>query len=155
MKNIFGALPEFFKDEKKLREIWSNPKTREIFLRELGKKGFDESQLKQLQELVDAKDSDLFDVFEYVAFGRKPITRHERVAKARKQIFDDVDEETREFLEFVLNTYERDGYEALKEANLPEFLKLKYGSPMDAQNIFGDLSRIQKQYHYVQSVLYE
>ena len=154
LKNIFGTLPEFFKDEKKLREIWSNPKTREIFLRELDKKGFDESQLKQLQELVDAKDSDLFDVFEYVAFDRKPLSRHERVARAKRRIFDDVDEKTREFLEFVLNAYERDGYEALKETNLPEFLKLKYGSPMDAQNIFGDLYKVQNKYYSLQEILY-
>ena len=30
MENLFGAMPEFFKDEDQLRAIWSDPATRNI-----------------------------------------------------------------------------------------------------------------------------
>ncbi len=39
LESLFGTLPEFFKDEDELREIWSKPDTRRALLRSLEGKG--------------------------------------------------------------------------------------------------------------------
>ncbi len=154
LKNIFGQLPGFFKDENKLREIWSNPKTREIFMGELGQLGYDNDQMRELAKLINAENSDLFDVFEYIAFDKKPLTRGERILKAKDRIFEDVDDETKEFLEFVLSAYHKDGYETLADEKLSTFLTLKYGSTIEAQNIFGDLGSVRNSFYSLQEYLY-
>ena len=40
LESLFGVLPEFFRDEESLREIWSNPETRKKLLEGLSDKGF-------------------------------------------------------------------------------------------------------------------
>ena len=155
LKNIFGKLPEFFKDENKLREIWANPKTREIFMKELSEFGYDKDQLREFAKLVHAENSDLFDVFEYIAFDKKPLTRGERILKIKNKVFEGVDEKTREFLEFVLNAYHKDGYETLSENSFPTFLELKYGSLMEAQSVFADLESVKDRFLKLQEELYK
>ena len=60
------SLPEFFSSEAELREVWSNPITRKTLLGRLSEVGFSEGDLKEIQTLIDADNSDLFDVLEYV-----------------------------------------------------------------------------------------
>jgi len=45
MKNLFGELPKFFKDEEELRKLWSNPKTRKELLQKLGEAGLSRVRL--------------------------------------------------------------------------------------------------------------
>src|SRR3989344_350832 len=77
MDNMFGAMPEFFKNEEELRKIWSNPTTRNAFLEKIAEKGFGKDELETLQKLIDAEQSDLFDVLTYISFLTKPISRVE------------------------------------------------------------------------------
>ena len=42
---LFGKLPEFFKDEKELRTLWSLPDTRAELLRRLAERGFGPEQM--------------------------------------------------------------------------------------------------------------
>jgi type I restriction enzyme R subunit len=67
MESLFGRLPEFFKDEAQLRELWSAPDTRRVLLLGLAEKGFGHEQLVEMQKIIDAEKSDLFDVLAYVA----------------------------------------------------------------------------------------
>jgi type I restriction enzyme, R subunit len=55
-------LPEFFKDEAELRALWSAPDTRKKLLQGLAEKGFGRDQLAEMQKIIDAEKSDLFDV---------------------------------------------------------------------------------------------
>ena len=55
-------LPEFFKDKEELRSIWSSPDTRRKLLDGLAEKGFGQEQLLEMQKIIDAEKSDLFDV---------------------------------------------------------------------------------------------
>src|SRR5690606_33871407 len=80
---LFGALPEFFRDEDQLREIWSNPETRKALLQGLAEKGFGREALAEMQKAIEAEDSDLYDVLAYVAYTRAPVTRIERASRAR------------------------------------------------------------------------
>ena len=83
MEMLFGKLPEFFKNEAELRALWSAPDTRKKLLQGLAEKGFGNEQLAEMQKIIDAEKSDLFDVLAYVAYALPPLTREERAAKAK------------------------------------------------------------------------
>lgn len=154
MQNLFGALPEHFKNEAELRRIWSNPATRKALLAKLEEAGYDREVLATLQRLVNAEKSDLFDVLEYVAFAIKPITRESRVAAAKKVIFAKIDRPHQEFLDFVLTKYIETGVDELDDAMLPRLLELKYRSLADATEVLGDVKSIRQTFIEFQEHLY-
>ena len=83
LEALFGALPEFFKDEDELRRIWSAPDTRKKLLAGLADKGFGREPLAEMQKIIEAENSDLFDVLAYVAFAAEPVTRAARADAAK------------------------------------------------------------------------
>lgn len=128
---LYGKLPELFKSEHELRQIWSNPLTRKVLLEKLDDAGFGKEELTTLQKIIDAEKSDLFDVLEFISFSAKPITREERVASAQQNIFALLDNHQKEFLEFVLTKYIETGVEELDQEKLPHLLELKYHAVSD------------------------
>ena len=92
MDNMFGAMPEFFKSEEELRKIWSDPVTRKAFLEKIGALGYGKDELEMLQKMIDAEQSDLFDVLNYVSFLTPTISRTERVLQSKEKIFEGLDE---------------------------------------------------------------
>src|SRR5665811_469522 len=82
MEALFGKLPGFFKDEAELRALWSRPDTRKKLLEGLAEKGFGKDQLSEMQTIINAENSDLFDVLAHVAYAQVPLTREERAARA-------------------------------------------------------------------------
>jgi len=155
LKSLFGALPEFFKDENELRKIWSNPITRKAFLEKLFDAGYGKDELVTLQKLINAEKSDLFDVLEYISFAIKPITREERVAQAQTKIFERLDNKQKEFIEFVLSKYIESGVEELDQEKLPDLLTLKYQAIRDAEEILGGVDNIRTTFIGFQKYLYE
>jgi type I restriction enzyme R subunit len=143
LHNLFGKLPEFFKNEDELRKIWSNPITRRALLDKLADAGYGMNELKTLQQLINAENSDIFDVLEYISFAIKPISRGERVAKAQLNIFKSLDNNQKEFLEFVLSKYVETGIEELDQEKLPTLLKIKYFAIKDATELLGGVDRIR------------
>lgn len=154
MQNMFGELPSLFKSEEALRKIWSDPSTREVFLNKISEMGYDKEKLESLQKLIDAENSDLFDVLAYVSFALKPISREERVAKAKGEILSGLDEKQKEFLLFVLSKYIDEGVEELSEEKLPKLLNLKYQSVADAEEELGDAEKIRATFIEFQKYLY-
>jgi len=154
LKNMFGELPKFFKNEDQLRRIWESPMTRKALLLKLANAGYGMNELKTLQKLIGAENSDLFDALEYIAFAIKPISREERVAKSQHQIFEDLDYRQKEFLEFVLTKYIESGVEELAQEKLPALLKLKYNEVADATKILGGASKIKNTFVGFQKELY-
>lgn len=155
MKNLYGDLPKYFGSEEGLRKIWSHPVTRRVFLEQIAAKGYGKDELETLQKMIDAQDSDLFDVLAYVAYAIPPVTREDRVVKHKKVIYDDLDEEQREFLDFVLEKYIDKGVEELDEEKLPILLNLKYHAIADAEKILGGVDNIRNTYFEFQKRLYE
>jgi len=143
LHNLFGKLPEFFKDEDELRKIWSNPITRKALLDKLAEAGYGMNELKKLQQYIYAENSDIFDVLEYISFAIKPISREQRVARAQFDIFKSLDNNQKEFLEFVLSKYVETGIEELDQEKLPDLLKIKYSAITDATELLGGVSRIR------------
>ena len=154
IKELFGKLPEFYDSEQQLRDIWSDPETRKSLLIKLDEAGYGVEALKTLRDLVANPKSDLFDVLEYVSFEVSPITREERVRAAEPGIYENLNPQQREFVEFVLSRYIETGVEVLDRELLPELLKLKYEAIPDAIAILGSGEIIQKTFTEFQKHLY-
>ncbi|MCK4982334.1 MAG: hypothetical protein KAS17_05395, partial [Victivallaceae bacterium] len=143
LQNLFGELPNFFKDEEELRTIGSKPDTRKTLLDSLKEAGFGKDSLNTLKQLIDAEQSDLFDVLEYVFNSDiEPITREARVAAAQTDIFATLNDKQKEFLEFVLSKYIDTGVGELAQDKLPILLTNKYQSLEDAKEVLGDVKNI-------------
>ena len=156
LNNLFGALPEFFKNEGELKKIWSNPITRKTLLQKLDDAGYGKDQLTALQKLVDAEKSDLFDVLEYVFNSENKImTREERVLATQATIFALLNDKQKEFIDFVLSKYIESGFEELDQEKLPILLTNKYQTFEDAGLELGDLSKVKDLFIGFQSHLYQ
>jgi type I restriction enzyme R subunit len=156
LNNLFGTLPEFFKSEEELRKIWSSPITRKTLLQKLDDAGYGKDELTSLQKLVDAEKSDLFDVLEYVFNSNsKPMTREARVAATKATIFALLNEQQKEFIEFVLSKYIETGVEELDQEKLPLLLTNKYQTFEDAGSVLGDLSMVKDLFIGFQQYLYQ
>ena len=156
VKKLFKtvSLPKFFENEEELKKLWSSPITRKELLIKLEENGFSKDKLKEIQDIINANDSDLFDVLEYVAYNVKPITRLERVERAEKKIHSQLDENQKDFIDFVLSRYVEGGVEELDDNVLSKHLKLKYKEIYDAENVLGDLDLVKKTFIEFQKNLY-
>jgi type I restriction enzyme R subunit len=155
LRSLYGKLPEFFKDENELREIWSVPSTRKLFLEKLEEAGYGKNELLNLQKLINAEKSDLYDVLEYVSFAIQPITREERVNNSKNLIFYGLGDTQKEFIDFVLAKYVESGVEELDQEKLPSLLELKYHSISDAETELGELEIVKDTFIAFQKYLYE
>jgi type I restriction enzyme R subunit len=126
MEMLFGKLPEFFSSEEELRLLWSSPDTRRRLLEGLAEKGFGKDQLAEMQKIIDAEKSDLFDVLAHVAYALAPLSREERAAKAKIEISTHFNSKQQVFLDFVLSHYVSVGVEELDQTKLSPLLRLKY-----------------------------
>lgn len=154
VENLYGVLPAFFKSEEELRKIWSSPVTRKGLLEELEKAGFGMEELAIAQSLINAENSDLLDVLEYIAFMQPPISREARVARAQSEIFSPLNNEQKQFIEFVLSKYIESGVEELDQEKLPHLLTLKYKAIEDAKSLLGAIDGIRNLFIEFQGRLY-
>ncbi len=138
VQRLFGELPQLFKDEDELRQIWSAPETRKALLDKLAEKGFRGEQLDAMRKLIDAEKSDLFDVLAYIAYLLPPITRQDRVETRRSANSAPYDAKLRTFLNFVLAQYVEQGDEELSADKLGNLLVLKYHTVSDAAAELGE-----------------
>jgi type I restriction enzyme R subunit len=156
MEELFGKLPEFFKNEDELRAIWSIPDTRKKLLQGLAEKGFGHDQLEEMQRIIDAEKSDLFDVLAHVAYALPPLTREERAASAKVIISTHFNSKQRVFLHFVLSHYVNVGVGELDQEKLTPLLRLKYhDSIADAVADLGRADEIGKIFSGFQKYLYQ
>ncbi|EKD44178.1 MAG: hypothetical protein ACD_71C00218G0003 [uncultured bacterium (gcode 4)] len=156
IRNLFDTvLPDFFKSESELREIWSDPLTRKAFLDKISDAGCDREKLLVLQKMIDAEKSDLFDVLAYFSFSLKPITRSKRVEEAKSDIYQELSDKQKEFLDFVLSKYVENGVDTLDESKLANLILLKYNAFADAERVFGGVDRIRSTFFRFQKHLYQ
>ena len=156
MEMLFGKLPDFFQSEAELRKLWSAPDTRAKLLQGLAEKGFGHDQLAEMQKIIEAEKSDLFDVLAYVAYAMAPLTRAERADHARVYINSAFSTKQQAFLEFVLQHYVAVGVEELNQEKLTPLLRLKYqDSISDAIADLGKPEQIGQVFAGFQRHLYE
>ena len=154
IQRLFGDLPELFKDEDELRRLWGRPDTRQKLLEGLEEKGYGTEQLAEVGRLIEAGNSDLYDVLAYIAFNLAPVTRAERVDAHKERIFQGHDYRQQEFLRFVLDHYVAQGVSELDTAKLPQLIELKYHSLGDAVQELGPVREIRAAFVDFQQYLY-
>jgi len=156
LESLFGVLPEFFKDEDELREIWSDPATRKALLAGLADKGFGREALAEMQKAIEAENSDLFDVLAYVAYTRAPVSREDRAVLAKAGINASYKSNRQlAFLDFVLSHYVAEGVDELDLDKLPPLLRLKYHAIADAAADLGTPEQIRQVFVGFQKYLYQ
>ena len=144
----------FSRVKKNFEKFGPSPTTRKVFLDKIAEKGFGKDELETLQKMIDAEQSDLFDVLTYIQFCTKPISRVERVEQSKDKIFEGLDEKQKEFLDFVLSKYEEKGVEELDEEKLPVLLNLKYHAIANAEQSLGNVDSIRSIFFNFQKALY-
>jgi type I restriction enzyme R subunit len=154
LRSLFGTLPELFKSEDELRTIWSKPDTRKKLLEELTEKGFAKQQLTEFQKILNAENSDLYDVLAYIAFHSDILERATRADKAKIHL-DNYDPKQQEFLNFVLSQYVKQGVEELDDTKIGDLLVLKYHAIADAKKELGDIATIRNTFIGFQTYLYD
>jgi type I restriction enzyme R subunit len=156
MEMLFGKLPEFFNNEAELRALWSAPDTRAKLLHGLAEKGFGRDQLAEMQKIIDAEKSDLFDVLAHVAYALPTLSREDRAAQARVEINTHFNSKQQAFLDFVLSHYVIVGVEELDQEKLTPLLRLKYhNSIADAVADLGKPEETGKVFAGFQKYLYQ
>ena len=151
---MFGELPELFKDEDELRSLWSDPDTRRALLERLAERGYDGLVLMQIKDAINAQDSDIYDVLGHIAYSRNMMTRAHRAEVGKRRIDVAYDEKIVTFLDFVLGHYVNNGVESLDRSQLPDYLKLKYGTLAEGSAALGGMEQVIDAYIGFQRQLY-
>ncbi len=154
LRQLYGDLPGLFEDEQQLRQLWSAPDTRRHLLDRLRDRGYGPEQLAELSKLVDAEDSDVYDVLAHIAYAAPTLTRSERVSAHESEILSPHEEQMQEFLRFVLDQYVAEGVGELDGDKLPALISLKYATPHDAVKVLGDIDGIRNAFIGFQKHLY-
>lgn len=154
LERLFGDLSGIVGGEDQLRSMWSDPDSRERLLEQLADRGYDGDRLNDIRRLVDAPDSDLFDVLSYILFTNPPKTRHERADYARSGSIRDAAHETKELLLAILTSYEERGESELATKKLGAFLAARYGSVSEGKAKLGGLPTIKEAFLKMQETLY-
>ena len=154
LERLFGDLAGIVADEDQLRAVWSDPDNRERFLDQLSDRGYDADRLNDIRRLVDAADSDLFDVLSYIMFTNPPRTRHERADNVRSDGMTDADGEMKDLLLAILGAYEARGESELATKKLGTFLTARYGSVSEGKKKLGGLAAVKDAFRSMQKTLY-
>ena len=155
MEHLFGDLQSLVTTEDELRATWSDPEARVLFIRRLLEAGYGPDRLEDMKRLIDAPDSDVFDVLAHVRFALAPLARTERAEAARDSGLGGYEEEMRQFLDYVLRAYEMHGIDELAPGKIADFLRVRYGGTNDAKRRLGSVAEIKDAFVSIQRHLYE
>lgn len=154
---LIGILGKFYNNEEGLREIWSNPKNRKEMLQKLSYMQIDESQLNDLKVIFEAEDSDIYDVLTHISFNLNIKTRAERVLHVENSEFVEKfhNEKAKEFIEFILERYKKDGVKELDEDKLGKLVDLSgLGTVREVAQNFGGIPQMREEYFELQREIY-
>ena len=120
----------------------------------LAQRGYDAGNLAELRRLIDATDSDLFDVLAYIRFTTPPQTRTARADRVRSEELGKTTDDMREFLLGVLKAYEAHGETELVPNKIGDMLTARYGSLSDVRAKLGGVPKIRRAFVDLQRGLY-
>lgn len=154
IQRMYGELPDLFKDEEELRELWGNPDTRKALLEGLADRGYDALILSQIQDCIKAENSDLFDVLAHISYNTTPITREERAERGKAVVASSYEEKLAAFLTFVLGHYVEEGVQDLSRDKLSDYLTIQFGSQVTGAKELGGIDKAIESYIGFQAHLY-
>ncbi|WDR07428.1 DEAD/DEAH box helicase family protein [Devosia rhodophyticola] len=153
-ERLFGDLSGLILDEDALRAEWSDPDRREKLIEVLADRGYDADKLNDMRQMIDAPDSDLFDVLAYIRFTIPAKTRAQRAEAVTNGALAATEDEMHEFLIGVLQAYAAHGESELSLSKLSSFLTARYGTLADAKSRLGNTEEIRNAFVNVQHELY-
>lgn len=154
---LIGVLGKYYNDEDGLREIWSNPINRKELLYKLKEMNIDEAQLNDLKQIFDAEDSDIYDVLAHLSFNMDIKSRSERVIAVENSAFVEKyhNEKAKQFIEFILERYRKDGVKELDEDKLGKLVDLSgLGTIREVAANFGGIAQMGDEYFELQKEIY-
>jgi type I restriction enzyme R subunit len=154
MEQLFGDLSALLIDEETLRRTWSDPDQRAAFMQRLTELGYDADRIEDMRRLIDAPNSDIFDVLAYVRFTLAPRARSERAETARHTGLSGYQTEMRDFLDYVLRGYETHGVDELAPGKIADLLRVRYGGTNEAKARLGSVGEIRQAFVEIQAHLY-
>ena len=94
-------------------------------------------------------------MLELIAYNKSPMECAERVRLMHEEILNEISEKQIPFMEFVLQQYVENGVDELSLNQLPELVKLKYGTIKDACDKMGVTGKdLKKLFTDFQKTLY-
>ena len=112
--------------------------------------------MAEMQKIINAEKSDLFDVLAHVAYALPTLTREERAMQAKVGINAQFNAKQQAFLDFVLSHYVKEGVQELDQEKLTPLLRLKYhDSIADAMADLGRPEEIGRVFAGFQKYLYQ
>ena len=153
IEEMFGRLPDFFSSSEELHKIWADPDTRKALLDKLEEAGYGKEVLMDIRKIIDAENSDLLDVLEYIAYATTPIERKER-AERIKNYESNLSDAQKQFVEYLVNAYIQSGVEELQMDKLKTLLELKFGSVPEGISALGGVPIAKQTFKDFQYHLY-
>ena len=148
-----GRMPDFFTSSEDLHRIWSDPETREALLDKMADAGYGKDILRDIRRIIDAEQSDLLDVLEYIAYATTPIERRER-AERIKEYTESLSDAQRQFVEYLITAYIKAGVDELRMDKLKTLLELKFGSVVEGISALGGVPVARQTFKDFQRHLY-
>jgi type I restriction enzyme R subunit len=155
LEHLYGDLSSLILDEDSLRQQWSDPNKRQHFIEVLEERGYDQNALDDMRKLIDAPDSDLFDVLAYIRFNNPTKTRAQRADRVEESLSGEDNQQMRDFLTSILEAYKMHGERELGTEKLTSFLTARFGTLADARRMLGEIPKIRDAYIELQRDLYE
>ena len=156
IKKILGELPKLYQNEHDLRLAWANPETREKFLKNLEYIWLDAEQIENLKKIFEAEKSDIFDILAYISYGNEIKNRTERSKIAKSILEKYKNPKAKDFLQFLLELYEREWIMNFKKDGLSS--KIELFNRWLAREIaaeFGWVQELKQAYYDLQKGIYE
>jgi len=107
--------------------------------------------------IFEADNSDIYDILAHISFNLDIKTRSERVFAVEHSEFIEKhhNEKAKEFLEFILERYKKDGVKELDEDKLGKLVDLSgLGTVREVANNFGGIPEMRDEYFELQREIY-
>ena len=156
IKKILGELPKLYQNEHDLRLAWANPETREKFLKNLEYIWLDAEQIENLKKIFEAEKSDIFDILAYISYGNEIKNRTERSKIAKSILEKYKNPKAKDFLQFLLELYEREWIMNFKKDGLSSRIELfNRWLAREIAAEFGWVQELKQAYYDLQKGIYE
>lgn len=142
-----------YKDLDSFLARWREAERKDIIINELSERGVVFSELRE----EAGKDLDIFDLIVHVAYGKKPLTRSERINNLRQNdYFAKYEGAAREIINCLIAKYAEEGITAIdgiEDLQVSPFTE--YGTPIEIVNeIFGGREAYMQVVKEIESALY-
>lgn len=151
---MIGKLGEYYDDEAKLREIWSDQKIEKDFKSPC--KWWSRWRCFKRSKRNFSKDCDIYDVLAHLSFNAEIKTRQERVLQVENGEFLKrfQREKAIKFIEFLLNRYQEYGIKDFDEGLKPLIELSSLGSVRELADEFGSLENLKQSFDDLQREIY-